>query len=512
MANVAHTYEEIVEILSSLVGQKFRTAAQSEFFLASTENGHIIVERRKPNLPVQIIDLTIPIKQIVEKINAQGFVTKEEIKQGSRIGNTYPITTRAICEKTNLIKSVTRGNTWNLQYIEYDALENLNGKSMLNGFLVQNYKNISSLQIEDLKQLNLFVGANNVGKSNLLEAISLYVTGFSPKRMMEILEIRHENLEYFDEKYHYAYIDDNAILEAFSPFLPHRDINFLINNNTIILGENDKKQIGLRLRTAVYRDDRDLSRLVQLNEYNKLTTTQQFANTRDTVLVSAPYSAETSRGAQSSNFGNILHMIKLKRNGIEIPNSLEKNLYRFEYVNCKRLTTENIEDLWAKYSMTKMEDLVSEALKTIDERIKRFNFVKIDSHTYAPFVQLLEDDEATRMPISEMGDGMTHILNIIMALLACENGILLLDEAESGLHYRTQIVLWTMMNKLAKDFHVQIFATTHSLDCVRAFALSTTNDMGRIMRLEKQDNNVVVRSYKSVENVADFINDNIEIR
>lgn len=512
MANITHTYEDVVEILSSLVGQKFRTAAQSEFFLSSTENGHIIVERRRPGLLAQSIDLTIPIRQIIDTINVQGFISKEEIRHGSRIGGTYPVTTRSLCEKTNLIKCVTRGNTWNLLYTEYNAKENPKTSSMLNGFFVQNYKNISSLQIEDLKQLNLFVGANNVGKSNLLEAISLYVTGFSPKRMMEILEIRHENLEYFEEKYHYAYIDDNAILEAFSPFLPHRDINFLTNNNAIILGENYKKQIGLRLRTAVYRDDRDLSRLVQLNEYNKLTTTQQFANTRETVLVSAPYSAETSRGVQSSNFGNILHMVKLKRNGIEIPNSLEKNLYRFEYVNCKRLTTENIEDLWAKFSMTKMEDFVSEALKTIDERIKRFNFVKIDSHTYAPFVQLLEDDETTRMPISEMGDGMTHILNIIMALLACKNGILLLDEAESGLHYRTQIILWNMLNKLANDFNVQIFATTHSVDCVRAFALSTTNDLGKIMRLEKQDNKIVVKSYRSLENVADFINENIEIR
>ena len=62
MANITHSYEEIVEILSSLVGQKFRTAAQSEFFLSSIENGHIIVEKRKPNLLAKSIDLTIPIR------------------------------------------------------------------------------------------------------------------------------------------------------------------------------------------------------------------------------------------------------------------------------------------------------------------------------------------------------------------------------------------------------------------------------------------------------------------
>lgn len=512
MANITHTYEDVVEILSSLVGQKFRTAAQSEFFLSSTENGHIIVERRRPGLLAQSIDLTIPIRQIIDTINVQGFISKEEIRHGSRIGGTYPITTRALCEKTNLIKCVTRGNTWNLLYTEYDAKENPKTSSMLNGFFVQNYKNISSLQIEDLKQLNLFVGANNVGKSNLLEAISLYATGFSPKRMIEILKARHENLEYFDETYHYGYVGENAILEAFSPFLPHRDINFLTSNNAIVLGESNRNLIGLRLRTAVYRDDRNLSRLVQLNEYNKLTTTQQFANTRETVLVSAPYSAETSRGAQSSNFGNILHMIKLKRNGIEIPNSLEKNEYKFEYVNCKRLTTENVEDLWARFSMTKMEDIVCDALKSVDARIMRFNFIKIDSRAYAPFVQLTEDDEIIRMPISEMGDGMTHILNIIMALLACKNGILLLDEAESGLHYRTQAILWTILNKLAKDFNVQIFATTHSVDCVRAFASSMTNDFGKIIRLERQETKVVAKCYRSLDNVVDFINENIEIR
>mgnify|MGYP000355709622 CR=1 FL=1 len=40
---------------------------------------------------------------------------------------------------------------------------------------IKNYKNLRELSIDSLARVNLIVGCNNVGKSTLLEAVSIYL-------------------------------------------------------------------------------------------------------------------------------------------------------------------------------------------------------------------------------------------------------------------------------------------------------------------------------------------------
>ena len=504
MGNIKHSYQDVVDALQSIIGQTFRMSASTEFLLHSADANKIVITRRGDQ-GTQLIEITEVIKFIIQKINTEGIVSKTNIKNANLIGNRYPNTIKALCMKSQLFVDEVEGTNWRLAYATLPGVK-------LQGFLIQGYKNISYLQIENFNLVNLFVGANNVGKSNLLEAISLYASNFSPKRMMEILKYRHENLEYFEKKSYMGYYEEANLLNGFAPFLPNRNINFLTKNNAVILGENKNSCIGLKLKTAVYRDDRELSRLVYLQEYKKLTTTQQFANSRETVLVAAPYFEKEVKAVQSSGFDNILHMIKFGKNGIEIPDTQTDNRCKFQYVNCKHLTTNAVEDLWAVFSMTDMEEIILNALKIIDERIVRFNFIKIDSHTYTPFVQLQEDDAYIRMPISEMGEGITHILNIVIALLGCKDGILLLDEAESGLHYTVQTKLWKMIFELAKTYKVQVFATTHSNDCINAFAQNIKDEDGILYRLNKSDNKIVATPYSDVERISFALGNDIDLR
>ena len=43
----------------------------------------------------------------------------------------------------------------------------------MNSLYIKNYKNLESLQIDKLGRVNLIAGENNVGKSSLLEAVSI---------------------------------------------------------------------------------------------------------------------------------------------------------------------------------------------------------------------------------------------------------------------------------------------------------------------------------------------------
>ncbi|RKZ79523.1 MAG: hypothetical protein DRR19_24870 [Candidatus Parabeggiatoa sp. nov. 1] len=57
---------------------------------------------------------------------------------------------------------------------------------------------------------------------------------------------------------------------------------------------------------------------------------------------------------------------------------------------------------------------------------------------------------------------MSRTLQLVLSMLQAKGGFLLIDEFENGLHYAVQ-------PQLSTESNIQVFATTHSWDCVRAF-------------------------------------------
>ena len=76
-------------------------------------------------------------------------------------------------------------------------------------------------------------------------------------------------------------------------------------------------------------------------------------------------------------------------------------------------------------------------------------------------------------PIVNAGDGFGLWMRAREGVAKARNGVLLVDEVEIGLHYSIQVELWRVLVQMALDFQVQIFATTHSEDAIRAFSIAT---------------------------------------
>ena len=113
-----------------------------------------------------------------------------------------------------------------------------------------------------------------------------------------------------------------------------------------------------------------------------------------------------------------------------------------------------------------------------------------------------------------MGDGINRILTIILSMLNCRDGILLVDEFENGLHYSVQTVLWELVCRLAQQLNIQVFATTHSNDCIKSFLSATQNNrnLSRLIRLEQRKSGEVAVMYDEADEL-DYINfNNIETR
>ncbi len=72
------------------------------------------------------------------------------------------------------------------------------------------------------------------------------------------------------------------------------------------------------------------------------------------------------------------------------------------------------------------------------------------------------------LPVTQMGQGFNRLLHIYSELLAAEAKVLLIDEVENGLHHSTLPTIWEGLFHASQEVGVQIFATTHSLECLQA--------------------------------------------
>jgi AAA15 family ATPase/GTPase len=87
-----------------------------------------------------------------------------------------------------------------------------------------------------------------------------------------------------------------------------------------------------------------------------------------------------------------------------------------------------------------------------------------------------------------MGDGFKQVLALLIQLASGMFDVVWFDEIDTGLHFQSLSVLWHAVFAACKEFNVQLVATTHSYECVQAFA-EAKNHEGDIAlyRIDKTD-------------------------
>jgi ABC-type multidrug transport system ATPase subunit len=80
-----------------------------------------------------------------------------------------------------------------------------------------------------------------------------------------------------------------------------------------------------------------------------------------------------------------------------------------------------------------------------------------------------------RIPIGSMGDGIWHLLGLALAVIQARDGILLVDEIDTGLHHTIMEDMWKFLDSSSQKYNVQVFATTHSHDCYQSLAAISHN-------------------------------------
>ena len=184
-----------------------------------------------------------------------------------------------------------------------------------------------------------------------------------------------------------------------------------------------------------------------------------------------------------------------------------------QYIPAVGLGLAQIGDLWDRIALTSHEEDVLEALRLIDRNVERLILKPIEtgSETRVPFVKLA--GEPGPISLRSLGDGMNRLFGVALALVNAKDGFLLIDEVENGLHYSIQPDLWRLIFEASKQMNVQVFATTHSYDCVRAFdeAARGSEEEGVVIRLARKAGRIVVGEFDERE-LGIAVEGQIEVR
>jgi hypothetical protein len=107
---------------------------------------------------------------------------------------------------------------------------------------------------------------------------------------------------------------------------------------------------------------------------------------------------------------------------------------------------------------------IVDLLRIVEPRLKRISIGKRGNSSV-----LRADIGARRLlPIALLGDGFQRLVSMSLALFASRGGCLLVDDFENGTHYSRLTDVWTKLLTMARRTKTQIFAATHSRECLLA--------------------------------------------
>lgn len=350
---------------------------------------------------------------------------------------------------------------------------------MCNSFFAKNFRTFKEIKIPKLNRVNLFLGKNSVGKTALLEALYLHLHSNKIKAIHNILVKKDEHLSDGDD-----YSSVASVVKHL--FHDHKLSNF--DKEGVVFGEITKqgnlvKNKLTRIKTTIDEDNDEVLEVVKNKEKNHVLLRDNFDNFDDSY--------------RRSRF------VRRYR-----PSSMEKTNNNLQFVYSSG--SGDIVRMWDKIDLTPKRSKVIKALQIIEPNLTGIKFVE----------QNRRRDRAAKasingeiVPFKSMGDGINRILYIILSMVNAQDGYLLIDEFENGLHYSVQERVWEVIFTLAESLNVQVFVTTHSSDCIKAFGSQWKGDekSATTYRINYKNRQHSMMPY-NLTNLNDALDTNTEVR
>jgi AAA15 family ATPase/GTPase len=318
---------------------------------------------------------------------------------------------------------------------------------------IHQFRGFSNFNLENLGRINLLVGMNNAGKTSLLEAVSLYCRAL-------------DSMEWF------ATASRRGMRQPFAPpvieslkwlFPQNREKSeilmkaqgrFQVREVRATFEELISSEVSMRMETDFENEE-----LIHGAEIKVIRKKQQQTETQ-------AIDEETFRLWEKRRF------MRTKKTLIEpvLPvSTIMPFSHRLEPIQIKQLTE------------AKKKDTVEHVLnliRRIDPKIEDLEILSSDGTQSSLYIRQTGMGLA---PLNIFGEGLQRSLAIALSLSSVQNGILLIDELEAGIHTSILQAVFSWLMAACRDYNVQLIATTHSLEALDALLASIPNDSDEIV-------------------------------
>jgi AAA15 family ATPase/GTPase len=315
---------------------------------------------------------------------------------------------------------------------------------MIKDIEISNFRCFEHTKIEGFERVNLIGGKNNSGKTALLEAIFLYSYPY-PNTINHIRGIiRKQSL---------------AVVRAVPKNAWDNLLFNLDRKNIIDLKGSQSNQGDKLVKISIFDSLKDslLGRPEDWQQlYNFIAKNKSVISILNIQTIFDP--ENDSKDSQLNYF-----LIASSEGILALPDAGDEEPVIIAASVNKSL--KELSESYTKIVFNEQEEEVLKALQILDPSIK-----KIESFFLGEPNLYLKRKERKRLPIFLFGEAINRLIEMIFALLLNPQKIIFIDEIENGIHYTAYPDIWKTLFRLAIELDSQIFATTHSLEMIQAFA------------------------------------------
>ncbi len=369
---------------------------------------------------------------------------------------------------------------------------------------IRNFRGVRALRLSGLSRVNLLVGANNSGKTTVLDAVHALASGGDLGTLLAGLRRRDErSFGVGDER-----LGGSGL-----------DARHLFHGRTI-----DGEPIQLRATTDDGRETALSVTAPQVIPEDKERFDHWLRGSEFAMARRARFSPRFVADLDDPNVERdpTRRLLEVTRGGVVTGRAvLTGGSTVFDddamlsptapagpihFVSTRSLTQPQLARILDRAVETDDLPAAIAALNTVEQGITRI--AAVGDGAGRRIVVGLKGD-TTAVPLGSMGDGMARMLALALSASAARGGFLLVDEIDTGLHHTVMQAMWRMVAETARRLNVVVFATTHSYDCVHALSAITDGDSGRpaevaLLRVEREIKEAIHFSAGEIAKLAEW--------
>lgn len=340
---------------------------------------------------------------------------------------------------------------------------------MYTSFTIERLRGIERLELTDLTPVNLISGRNSSGKSAVLEALFLHAAGpHAGEFALNVLAPLRSGVQ--------TTIDPSGDSDPWISFF----LNQNPENDIQVRGDFARDQVAVQLTLAASRRAKGIVAYSQPGQSSPtyslgVRVTKGDSRPREYLqtVTAKPLSPTTPL------IGNLAFQFSSLDFKLEPPAEVSLPVL---FLTGRSRTPQ--QELARRFSNLKLqsrdEDFLS-AMRIIEPRLRSIE-VLINNNQPALHADI---GIGSLLPLQLLGEGTMILADIMMGIFTVRNGVMLIDEIENGVHYSILRDFWYHIGRAARQAKVQVFATTHSRECLIAAhtALSNWSNYLSLLRL-----------------------------